>query len=299
MSIRSNLCRMRYVFVFIVFFSALPVACAADAPYVPTPWSVVDAMLKIGNVGANDYLIDLGSGDGRIVIAAAKQRSVRGYGVELDANLVRTARREAERQGVADRVTFEAENLFNIDISKASVITMYIGESVNMRLRPALLKLKPGTRIVSHDFDLGNWRADEKITVPVPEKPYGPPRSDIFLWVVPADASGRWRWQMPEAAVPFDAEFDQTFQLLSGTVNAAGRGVTLQDARLRGEQVSFALMLERGGRMLRHEFSGRVAGDTIEGQMRADGAQTPWRATRLARGRIHTDTAPAASDPVR
>lgn len=299
MSIRSNLRCMHYVFVFIVFFLTMLAARAADAPYVPTPWSVVDAMLKIGNVGASDYLIDLGSGDGRIVIAAAKQRSVRGYGVELDPNLVRTARREAERQGVADRVTFEAENLFNIDISKASVITMYIGESVNMRLRPALLKLKPGTRIVSHDFDLGNWRADEKITVPVPEKPYGPPRSDIFLWVVPADASGRWRWQMPEAAAPFDAEFNQTFQLLSGTVNAAGRGVTLQDARMRGEQVSFALMLERGGRVLRHEFSGRVAGDTIEGQMRADGTQTPWRATRLARGRIHTDTAPASSDPVR
>ncbi|MBM3342784.1 MAG: methyltransferase domain-containing protein [Betaproteobacteria bacterium] len=268
-------------------------ARAADAPFVVTLPTVVDTMLKMGGVTAGDYVIDLGSGDGRIVIAAARQHGARGYGVELDPNLVNTARREAQRQGVADRVTFEAENLFNIDISKASVITMYIGESVNLRLRPALLKLKPGTRIVSHDFDLGNWPPDEKVTIPVPGKPYGPPRSDIMLWVVPADASGRWRWSMGEGTAPLEAQLEQTFQMLAGAVHAAGRGVPVQDARVRGEQVSFSVMLERGGRALRHEFKGRLSGDTIEGEVRAEGLQAPWRARRSARGKWHTDLAPA------
>jgi SAM-dependent methyltransferase len=154
---------------FALWLWAAPIR-AADVPYVTTPQAVVDAMLKIGSVGANDYLIDLGSGDGRIVITAAKRIGTRGFGVDLDDNLVRTARRNAEKEGVADRVAFQTRNLFDTDISKASVITMYLLNSVNLRLRPSLFGLKPGTRIVSHDFDMGKWTPDAKVTIDVPEK---------------------------------------------------------------------------------------------------------------------------------
>jgi hypothetical protein len=281
----------RYLIVFIVFFTLTSVARAADAPYVPTPWNVVDALFKLGGVGANDYLVDLGSGDGRIVIAAAKKLGARGMGVELDANLARNARREAEQQGVGERVAFVVEDLFFADLSKATVVTVYMSESVNLRLRPSLFKLKPGTRILSHDFDMAQWQPDDKLTVAVPNKPYGAPKSDIFLWVVPADASGRWRLQVGAANIEYDAVFEQTFQMLSGAVNANGRNVPAQNARVRGEMVSFTAMLDRDGRALRHEFSGRLAGDVIDGQVRADGVSSAWRAMRSARGKMEITAA--------
>lgn len=264
---------------------------AADAPYVPTPWNVVDAMFKLGAVGGNDVVIDLGSGDGRIVIAAAKQFGARGMGVDLDDNLVRTAQREAVRQGVGDRVSFIKEDLFFVDLAKASVITLYMSESVNLRLRPALFKLRPGTRVLSHDFDMAQWLPDDKMTVPVPNKPYGAPKSDIFLWVIPADASGRWRWQLPPGAgdAEYEAAFDQSFQMLSGAVHSGGRVAKVQNARVRGDTVSFAVVVERAGRALHQAFSGRIAGDVIEGQVTVDGAQMPWRAARMARGKWNID----------
>jgi Methyltransferase domain len=304
---RMNLC---YLFVFIAFFCAMgvPSARAADAPFVVTLPTVVDTMLKMGRVNAGDYLIDLGSGDGRIVIAAAKQHGARGYGVELDPNLVLTARREAQRQGVADRVTFEAENLFNIDIGKASIITMYIGESVNMRLRPALLKLKPGTRIVSHDFDLGNWRPDEKATIAVPNKPYGPPRSDIMLWVVPADFSGTWTWKSPVAGTEasYEARFEQTFQMIEGKGSIAARQAAVGSPQIRGDTIRFVMGAEVAGKATWREFEGRISGDTITGTASAivdddkailKGTAVPWRATRTARGKWMTDSPPAAFEP--
>ncbi len=278
---------MRYLSVFIIFFmfQAKPLR-AADAPYVPTPWNVVDALFKLGGVTASDFLIDLGSGDGRIVIAAATKLGARGMGVDLDDNLVRMARREAARQGVGERVSFAAEDLFFVDLSRASVITLYMSESVNLRLRPALFKLKPGTRILSHDFDMAQWTPDGQVTVPVPDKPYGAPKSEIFLWVIPADASGRWRWQHAAGAgnVAYDAVFDQSFQRLSGTVSTGGRASAARDARVRGEEISFSAVLERDGRAMPHAFSGRIAGDAIEGRVTADGVQAPWRAVRVARG---------------
>jgi len=266
-------------------------ARAADVPYVPTPWNVVDAMLKLAAVGPDDYLIDLGSGDGRIVITAAKKIGTRGLGVDLDDNLVRMAQREAERQGVNDRAAFYARNLFDTDISKASVISMYLLSSVNLRLRPLLFKLKPGTRLVSHDFDMAAWTPDDRLTVAVPDKAYGPPSSEIFLWIVPADASGRWRWQTGGASQSeAEVTLEQTFQMLAGTGRVAGARALVRDARVRGEQVSFTLMIDRDGRVQRQEFNGRISGESIEGRMIAGGVQTPWRATRAGgRGRMIID----------
>jgi hypothetical protein len=262
-----------------------------DVPYVPTPWAVVEAMLKIAGVSRDDFLIDLGSGDGRIVIAAAKRHGTRGLGVDLDANLVNTARREAAGQGVSDKVEFHARNLFITDIGRATVLTMYLLPQINMQLRPRLFaELRPGTRIVSHDFDMGSWQPDRRLTVAVPDKPYGPPTSEIYLWVVPADASGKWQWRLPAGNAMHDYEvtFEQTFQALAGVPRVAGRGARLDNARMRGQEISFVLTAQVGAVETRHEFSGRVAGDVITGIVKAGGddVRMEWNAKRLARGKM-------------
>ena len=295
---RARWCVARCALAALLLWTAC--ARAADVPYVSTPWNVVEAMLKIAAVGPNDFLIDLGSGDGRIVITAAKKLGARGFGVDLDDNLVRTAQRNAASEGVKDRAEFYTRNLFDTDMSKATVISMYLFNSVNLRLRPSLFKLKPGTRLVSHDFDMAKWTPDDRLTIDVPGKSYGPPHSEIFLWIVPADASGRWRWQLPVAAGgangakwDYDAAFEQTFQMISGEVQAGGRGAQLRDARVRGEIVSFAVLAERDGRTVRQEFSGRIegngGGDVIAGHVVIEGVKTPWRATRSSRGRMIID----------
>ncbi len=293
---RARWCVARCALAALLLWTAC--ARAADVPYVSTPWNVVEAMLKIAAVGPNDFLIDLGSGDGRIVITAAKKLGARGFGVDLDDNLVRTAQRNAASEGVKDRAEFYTRNLFDTDMSKATVISMYLFNSVNLRLRPSLFKLKPGTRLVSHDFDMAKWTPDDKLTIDVPGKSYGPPQSEIFLWIVPADASGRWRWQLPVAAGgangakwDYDAAFEQTFQMISGEVQAGGRGAQLRDARVRGETVSFSVLAERDGRTVRQEFSGRIEGngDVIAGHVVIEGVKTPWRATRSSRGRMIID----------
>jgi len=265
-------------------------APAPDAPYVSTPDNVVEAMLELGRVGPADYLVDLGCGDGRIVITAAKKLGARGMGVDLDSSLVAGARRAAEREGVAGRVSFQANDLFFTDISRATVVTMYLLQSVNLRLRPRLLKeLKPGTRIVSHDFDLDRWQPDEMLTVPVPDKVYGPPSSKLFMWVVPADASGAWNWQLDVAGATreYTVSLEQEFQILSGSMTVAGLSAAVA-GRMRGEEIGWVLTLEIDGRPLRHEFSGRLSGDTIAGWVTIGGARLEWRARRAARGRMET-----------
>jgi len=274
---------------------------AADVPFVPTPANVVDAMLNIAKTGPDDFLIDLGSGDGRIVIAAAKRFGTKGFGVEIDGALVSEARREAQKQGVSDKVAFHASDLFVTDIGKASVITMYLFPQVIMRLRPRLLtELKPGTRIVSHDFDMDNWRPDDKVVVPVPDKPYGAPKSDVYLWIVPANGSGTWRWQLPGGTGTRDYEMvlDQTFQRLGGRATAGGQPARIENARMRGDSIAFALVARIDGREIRHEFAGRVAGDAIAGVVTVHAApaqRLEWRATRAARGRMIFEASAAGS----
>ncbi|HEX4857604.1 MAG TPA: class I SAM-dependent methyltransferase, partial [Usitatibacteraceae bacterium] len=164
-----------------------------DVPFVTTPPAVTRAMLELARVGPDDYLIDLGSGDGRIVILAARQHGARGLGVEIDPQLIAQSRANAEAAGVAARVEFRDEDLFKTDLSRASVITMYLLPDVNLLLRPKLLDLKPGTRIVSHDWDMGDWQPDAPLTVPAPEKTLGLERtSRVMLWTVPARVDGIW-----------------------------------------------------------------------------------------------------------
>ncbi len=275
-----------------VAFCWSAVAPASDVPYVPTPIPVVDAMLGMGGVGPDDFLIDLGSGDGRISIRAAARFGTHGMGVDLDDNLVRTARADARQQGVQGKVVFEARDLFDTDLSRATVVTTYLLNSVNLRLRPRLFEqLRPGTRIVSHDFNFGNWQPDQKITMDVPGKAYGPPRSDIMLWVVPANFAGTWQWTLPGEAgeVRHEASLAQKFQMLSGSVLAPGRQLRLGEARVKGNGVSFTLSGIAGAQ----RYSGSLSGNTITGEVVLRSGEPPlqWRALRVKTGKMDISAA--------
>jgi len=262
----------------------------ADVPYIPTPPAVVEAMLDLAGVGPKDHLIDLGSGDGRIVIAAARLRGARGTGVEIDGKLVSAARRDAQRAGVGGRVDFREQNLFSADIGHASVVAMYLYPRLMLQLRPRLFaELKPGARVVSHDFDMESWPPDGRVTVPVPGKPYGPPSSEVYLWIMPANAAGAWQWRAAEAAGAADAELTlvQSFQMLDGSARVAGRPARVESGRMRGDEIRFMLTAEAQGRTLRHEFRGRVSGDAINGTVKLPGGgERDWNATRVQRGSI-------------
>jgi hypothetical protein len=276
---------------------------ASDVPYVPTPMNVVDAMLQLGGVGSGDFLVDLGSGDGRISIRAAARLGTRGFGVDIDDSLVLTAREEARRQGVHDKVAFEARDLFDADISPATVVTAYLLHGVNLRLRPMLFQqLRPGTRIVTHDFDFGDWPADRKLTIEVPDKAYGPPRSDIMLWVMPANAAGTWQWTSPGAAgvVRHELRVKQRFQMLQVTALVQGQAVPVRDARLRGNVIEFTLDTTAGVQ----QYRGEIAGDRLRGQaVHGADAGLPWQAVRSKAGKrdigggwLSGATAPAIKD---
>lgn len=261
-----------------------------DAPYVPTPWSVVDAMLQLAKVESRDFVIDLGSGDGRIVITAAKKYGARGFGVDIDGSLVAVAQGEARRQGVAGRVEFHEQNLHLTDISRATVLTLYLVQRMLIELRPRLFaELRPGTRVVSHDFDMEKWRPDAHVTVPVPDKPYGSPTSEVYLWMIPANAAGAWRWRSTVAgsAVDYELELRQTFQMLEGRALVGGKAGRLEAGRMHGDQIRFMLTAEVNGRPVRHEFIGRVDGDSVSGKVKlASGETLDWSATRIRRGAI-------------
>lgn len=291
---------MRARFVLALSLILAPAAHAEDAPYVTTPQNVIDAMLDIAGVSAEDFLIDLGSGDGRIVVTAAKQRGARGMGVELDANLVHTARLAAQRAGVQARVSFVSDDLFFADLDKATVITIYMSEAVNQRLRPRLFKLRPGTRVVSHDFDMGRWMPDAKRTVPVPDKPYGAPRSDIMMWIVPANFSGSWSWRLPHGAAAQDVQvtFIQKFQRLEAKAGESGGQAAIERPEVRGDAIRFAVSFNAAGRRVHQRYEGRLSGDTISGtavtiggpdETITSGVPLPWRATRIRRGVIDID----------
>ncbi len=222
-----------------------------DVPYVTTPQSVSEAMLTIATIGKQDVVIDLGSGDGRIVILAAKKFGARGLGVEIDPKLVEISLKNAKQARVAHRTEFRAQDLFQTDLSRATVITMYLLPDVNMALRPKLLALKPGTRIVSHDWDMGDWPPDAELRVPAPEKKLGLDRtSRVMLWKVPATVEGRW---CSPRHTGHTLTLQQRYQHVEGEVVGAhafkfsGRldglrllGDGIGKAQLRGKQLVFS-----------------------------------------------------------
>jgi len=264
-----------------------------DVVYVPTPQVVVDEMLTMAKIGPKDFLIDLGSGDGRIVITAAKKFGSQGFGVDLDTYLLRLARDGAKKEGVADRANFVEQNLFETDLGKATVISSYLLPEMNLKLRPKILALKPGTRVVAHDYHMGDWYPDAQKDIPVPEKVVGTPGvSYIYLWVVPAQVAGKWQAQLNVAGkdTPYEIAFDQLFQILEGTVRSGGGSVPLRGRLTNGDQITFTTQPKGSPGGLRHEFNGRVSGDTIEGTVRiGEGAaarQASWNAKLTARGEL-------------
>ena len=270
--------------------SIFTLAAESSVPYVPTPQEVVDKMLAMAKVTPGDYLIDLGSGDGRIVVTAAKKHGARGFGVDLNPVRIKEAVENAAKNGVSDRAEFYQRNLFETDLGSASVITMYLLPRVNMELRPKLLDLKPGTRIVSHDFDMDDWKPEETVNMDVKAK-YGDASgtSSVYFWIVPAKVAGAWRWQLSIGGKPqtYELALEQKFQALTGTLNVNGRALKLTDAKLRGDQISFSAAAEVNGAAIRHVFSGRVFGDSVDGSVALSGpraqSQLEWNATRGAR----------------
>src|SRR5882672_7559680 len=244
-------------------------------PYVPSPQSVVSDMLRYAEVGPNDFLIDLGSGDGRIVRTAAKVFGARGFGVEIKDDLVRKANEDAQKEGLADRVKFIKADLFKTDISQASIITMYLlPDTVNLLKDKLLTELKPGTRIVSHDYPLTGWIPEKYVQMDLEEKVKisGVTTTLIYLYIVPAKVAGKWAAHMPPAISqqPATLSLRQQLTRVSGSVRLDGRDVPLEEAKLRGDKLSFRLSGRKG------EFSGTVKGGAIDGML--DG-KTPWNAT--------------------
>jgi hypothetical protein len=270
-----------------------------DVVYVPTPQIVVDEMLNMAKVGPNDFLIDLGSGDGRIVITAAKKFGTRGFGVDLDPVLVKEARANAKREGVADRVQFREENLFSTDLSSATVITSYLLPEMNLKLRPTLMALKPGTRVVTHDYDIDGWYPDEEKIISVPGKDVGDPgKSYIFFYFVPATIAGRWEslMQMGGRSVIYEFEFDQSFQRVTGDVRVDNRPVRLPLFEIRGERLAFEVDAPQG----KHRFQGSVKGHTIQGTVTIGGGKPlPWTAQLKRRDEMRVSAIDAGEGRIR
>jgi hypothetical protein len=257
-----------------------PAVAAQDVPFVPTPQVTVDEMLRLANVGPKDVVVDLGSGDGRIVVTAAKKFGARGFGVELDSHLNLQAVENAREAGVEDRVKFLDQDLFKTDFSQATVVTTYLLPYMMLKLRPVLLGLKPGTRVVSHDFDFGDWRPDQKTYV----------RKNVFLWVVPANVAGRWHARLPVPPIErlLDLELAQRYQDVSAHSRLNGVPTQVWEPKLVGDRLTFTIVdaTDRENEAGLY-FDGRVRSDVIEGEFaRGVGSERTvfkWRAVKAAK----------------
>jgi SAM-dependent methyltransferase len=257
-----------------------------SVPFVVSPDAVVERMLYLAQPKAGERLVDLGSGDGRIVIEAAKRFGARGLGVDNDPRLVTRARENAKRAGVEALASFEVQDLFETDLRGVSVVTMYLLPEVNLKLLPRFVdQLRPGARIVSHDYDLGAWPFDEMIELALAEKMVGSQgRSRVFLWLVPADARGRWVADLPELGGRWQFDIAQKFQILDVDARAGGSVMVVRGARLRGEEIRLVVTGVVSGKGYNVLFAGKVADGRIDGSARiSDGESTrmlPWKAGR-------------------
>jgi hypothetical protein len=259
-----------------------PPGGSQEIVFIGTPDAVGREMLKIAGVTVNDVVFDLGSGDGRLVIAAARDFGARGVGVEIDPTLVARSRENARGAGVADRVVFRWQDLFTTDISTATVVTLYLRDDINLRLRPKLLReLRAGTRVVSHDYGMADWKPDRVVRLRGPEREH-----TVSLWVVPAQLGGTWQLAMPAPGIPRVGRapvlvLRQRFQEIQGTLTIDGQAQPLATARLEGDLLAF----EAGAPdSLPVSYRGRLIGDTLDGMaVVQDGPvprEVPWRARR-------------------
>ena len=249
--------------------------------FVPSAQPTVERLVKLARIQDNDVVVDLGSGDGRIVLTAARDNpKVRGWGVDINENLVRQSNEQAKKQGVSDRIQFFHRNVFDADIRDVTVINMWLFPELMRLLRPKILaEARPGTRVLTHLFDMGSWQADEW------DKEAG---SAVGLWIVPAKVEGYWSWQYTLNGIAFshDAILEQRFQVAEGVTRAGNRRGLLQNVKLRGEDFSFSLEMTLDGvGLTRHDFAGKVNGDQIKGTVKIampDGksVELPWIARR-------------------
>jgi SAM-dependent methyltransferase len=238
-----------------------------DVIWVPTPDEVVQRMLRMAQVTANDYVVDLGAGDGKIAIAAAKTMGARSLGIEYNPDMAKHAQRNVEKAGVQAKAKVVQGDIFASDFTSATVITMYLLPALNMKLRPQILAMKPGTRVVSHSFTMEDWEPDETSSMD---------GRRAYLWIVPANVMGSWNVEMGGERA--DLTLEQKFQKLEGHVQLGTIQGGLREARLRGFLISFAYVDNTG---VRRDFNGRVTGTKMEGSFRSDtGAEGRWTATK-------------------
>jgi SAM-dependent methyltransferase len=264
------------------FARAQPKPATNDGgPFVPTPWAIVDEMLKLVEIRPDDTVYDLGSGDGRFVIAASKRHGARGVGIELNGDLVIFSRVHAEREGVAERVKFVEGDVLKADLREATVVTMYLLPRLVVQLVPKLrAELRPGARIVSHDYPLEPWRPDKTLIFDVEEKfnINGMTETKLFYYVVPAQVDGRWLLEadQPIAARPVELVIEQWPDRLEGAAIVDGASFALRDLAVRADAIRFDVF--HAGRML--AFRGRVTGATMAGEMTRPGSAGRWTARR-------------------
>ncbi len=249
-------------------------------PYVPSLTSVVSDMLTLAEVGPKDFVIDLGSGDGRIVLTAAKVFGARGFGVEIKNDLVRASNEAAKQQGIADRVKFMNQDLFKTDISQATVLTMYLlPHTVNMLKDKLLTELRPGARIISHDYGLADWQSEKTLRMDLEDKVAisGVTTTLIFLYKVPAKVAGNWSAKFPAAISKEPVPIRLTTHMVTrvrGTLRIGGKDVPVDEGAMHGESIEFRTSI--GGKT--YEFSGMVKAGNIEGTVESAGAKAPWTA---------------------
>ena len=242
-----------------------------DVIWVPTPELLVDRMLTMAQTTSQDFVVDLGSGDGRTVITAAKKYGAKALGVEFNPDMVELSRRAAAKEGVAGKADFVRGDIFETDFSKATVVTMYLLPTINSKLRPKILDMRPGTRVASHQFDMEDWEPDETTN-------YDGRRA--YFWIVPAKVQGSWRLRYPAGNESREANLtlEQRYQQVKGSVRLGEVSAGLREPLLRGDAIRFAFVDQAGAR---RDFIGRVNGNVMDGTVRAEnGAEGKWSATR-------------------
>src|SRR5712692_453693 len=238
-----------------------------DVIWVPTPDDVVDRMLTMAQVTPSDFVMDLGSGDGKIAIAAARKFGARSLGIEYNPDMVKLAQDNAQMAGVAEKASFRRADIFATDFSQASVITLYLLPALNMKLRPQILSMRPGTRVASHSFNMEDWEADEISTLD---------GRRAYFWIVPANVMGTWNLELNSQRM--EMALEQTFQKIGGSVSLGHAQGGLREARLRGASIAFAYVDSAG---VRRDFTGRVSGSRMEGSFRDEkGQEGRWSAAK-------------------
>jgi len=258
-------------------------------PYVPTPQIVVDEMLKMAGVTAKDFVMDLGSGDGRMIITAARTFKASGVGVDIDSKLVELSNKQAKADGVGDRARFIEQDMFKADISKATVVTLYVLPDFMEKLRPKLLaELKPGTRIVAHDYYMSEWYPDRQhmLTVPEKVKANGTDKAYLYLWIVPSVVAGDWLIEFNAVGnrrLLVALTIDQRYQMLNLSAEGALGEMKIEKPLLRGDEISFSLTFGANP----YQFTGKVSDGKMEGTAVTPGNSQliPWRASRLPAGK--------------